>query len=97
MAAVRSVTLVKSQRRSAWRSTMEKNTFLVSSTGASGASSESTSPLTGLAASAAARPNGPPCVWLPSEASFCIDLLPTIYGQAGLTDRPGVNLPTNER
>jgi len=27
MAAVRSVTLVKSPRRSAWRSTMEKNTF----------------------------------------------------------------------
>ena len=53
MAAVKSVTLVKSPRRSAWRSTMEKNTFLVSSTGASGASSESTSPLTGLAASAA--------------------------------------------
>jgi hypothetical protein len=38
--AVRSVTLVKWPRGSAWRSVMEKNTSLVSSTGASGASTD---------------------------------------------------------
>jgi hypothetical protein len=31
------------------------------------------------------------------EASFCVGLVPPAYDQAGLIDRPRVNLPTNER